>query len=298
MKSLKQFATNDTVADQTTAMASTPTPTPSQGEDTVASTTEPEGRTVSSEPRLAQQPGGHVLEGSESSTDSFVSTQENIEFVGTHHLLIGKVAQLEISLHEVTLERDSLQGLENEITLERDISRRLEDEVALKHDMLRRSENSTHEIALDCNELRRELDVSRRQLEAAHRNSATLERQMQDLHLKSLEGAKDLKRKVTNITARVKDHESGRDYTQAYQQGVWAGMQSQSYNEELLKQVEAYKALAAKWRNEAHGKGSEAVSRCWQASVDEAVRREREKDACVMKVLRDELTALKSKKEG
>jgi hypothetical protein len=293
-------------------MASTPTPTPPQGQGTTSSITEPEGRTVSSEHRLAQRPGGHVLEGSESSTDSFVSAQDNIESVGTQHLLIGKVAQLEISLRETTLERDNLRGLENEVTLERDKSRKLEDEItlerensrrlgneiALKHDMLRGSENSTREIALDCDKLRGELGVSRRQLDAAYRNSAILECQMQDLHLKSLEGAKDLKRKVTVLTAKVRDHESGRDYTQAYQQGVWAGTKSQPYTDELLKQVEAYKALAAKWRNEAYGKGSEAISRCWQASVDEAVRREREKDAFVMKVLRDELTTLKSKKEG
>jgi hypothetical protein len=293
---LKQFATNETVTDQITAMASTPIL--SQGQGTTSSITEPEGHTVSSEHRLAQQPGGHVLEGSESITDSFVSAQENTEPDGTHHFLNGKVAQLEISLRETTLERDNSRGLEDEITLERDNSRRLENEIALKHDMLRGSENSTREIALDYDKLRGELDVSRRQLEAAYRNGATLERQMQDFHLKSSEGAKDLKRKVTVLTAKVRDHESGRDYTQAYQEGVWAGMHSQSYTDDLLKQVEAYKALAAKWRNEAYGKGSEAVSRCWQASVDEAVRLEREKDAFVMKVLQDELTALKSKKEG
>jgi hypothetical protein len=283
-------------ADQTTAMA--PTPTPSQGQGTISSITEPEDHTASPEHRLAQRPDGNVPESSESSQDSFVSAHENIEPGDTQHFLIGKIAQLEISLRETTLERDTLRGLENEIALERDNSRKLKNEIALKHDLLRGSENSTREIALDCDKLRGKLDVSRRQLEAAYRNSATLERQMQDLHLNSSEGAKELKRKVTVLTAKVRDHESGRDYTQAYQEGVWAGMQSQSYTDELLKQVEAYKALAAKWRNEAYGKGSEAVSRCWQASVDEAVRREREKDAFVMKVLRDELTALKSKKEG
>jgi hypothetical protein len=162
-------------ADQTTAMA--PTPTPSQGQGTISSIMEPEDHTASPEHRLAQQPDGNVPESSESSQDSFVSARE---------------------------------------------------------------------IALDCDKLRGELDVSRRQLETAYRNSATLERQMQDLHLNSSEGAKDLKRKVTVLTAKVRDHESGRDYTQAYQEGVWAGMQSQSYTDELLKQVEAYKALAAK----------------------------------------------------
>ena len=281
-------------------MASTPTPTPSQEQGAISPITEQEDLTVSPRQSLAQQER-HRPRGSDSSEESFVSATESIRSSDTQQamtLLIGKVAQLEISLRETTLERDSLRDLENEIALERDKSRNLESEIALKHDMLRGSENSTREIALDCDKLRGWLDVSHRELEAARRDGATLERQMQDIHLKSLEGAKDLKRKVTELTAKVHDHEAGRDYTQAYQNGVWDGMQSQFYTSELLKQVEAYKAEAGKWRNEAHGKGSEAVSRCWQASVDEAVRREREKDALVMEVLRDEIIALKSKKQS
>jgi chromosome segregation ATPase len=295
MGSLRQFATEDTVAHQTTGMTSAATLPQWLG--SIASSTEPDDHTAPSE----QQPDGHRPGGSDSSEESFVSATESIPSSDTQQamtFLTERVAQLEISLQETTLERDELRDLENEITLERDKSQRLESEITLERDKLRGSENSTREIAIDCDRLRAELGVSRRQLEAAHRNSATLELQMQDLHLKSLEGAKELKRKVTELITRAHHLESGRDYTQAYQRRVWDGMESQFHISELLKQIEGYKAEAGKWRNEAYGKGAEAVSRCWQASVDEAVRCEREKDAFVMKVLRDEISALKSKKEG
>lgn len=299
-EALQQFTKNDTVANQTTGMASIPTPIPSQRQRITVPDLDAEDRIAPTEQHLAQQEG-HRLEGSDSSEESFDSALESIISNDTQRavaFLINRVAQLETSVRAITLERDSLQGLASEITSEREKLQSLESEITLERDKLRVSESSIREIALDHDKLRCELDMGRRQLETARRNSVTLERQVQDLHLKSLEGAKDLKRRVTDLTAKVRDHESGQDYTQAYQQGVRAGMRSQFYTDELLKQVEAYKAEAAKWRNAAYGQGSEAVSRCWQASVDEAVRREREKDAFVIKALRDEITALKSKKEG
>jgi hypothetical protein len=282
-----------------------------------ASNLEAEDRIAPTEQRLAQQARPR-LQGSDSSEESFVLAVESIRSSGTQQtttLLINKVARLEISTREITLERDGLRSLENEITLERDKSRRLENEnaldrdklrdleneVVLARDKLRKFETSTHENALQSNKLRGELDASRRQLEAARMNSATLERQMRDLHLKMSEGAQDLKRQVTDLNAKVQDHESGRAHAQAYQNGMMYTIQSQHATEErtiFMQQIAAYKAEADKWRMEAFGQGSAAISQCWQASVDEAVRREREKDAFVMKVLRDQLAALKSKKEG
>jgi hypothetical protein len=205
----------------------------------------------------------------------------------------------------VDLERGHLRRLESEITSEREKSQSLESESTLERDKLRQSESSTREIALDRGKLRGELDVSHRQLEAARRNIATLERQAHDLRSKMCEGDKGLKRQVADLTARVRNHESG--YAQTYRNGLLEGMLSLPFAYEkgvidervvLLQQVEAYKAEAAKWRMDAFRQGSETVSRCWQASVDEAVRREREKDAFVMEVLRDELAVLKSKQEG
>jgi hypothetical protein len=207
--------------------------------------------------------------------------------------------------NEVGLERGNSRRLENTITSEREKSQRLKSEITLERNKVRDSESSTREIALDRDKLRGELEVSRRQLEAARRNSATLERQARDLHFKRCEGNKGLKRQVADLTAKMRDHESG--YAQTYRNGVQEGMRSLPFAHlngvidervVLLQQVEAYKAEAAKWRMDAFRQGSETVSRCWQASVDEAVRREREKDVFVMEVLRDEIAVLKSKKEG
>ena len=64
----------------------------------------------------------------------------------------------------------------------------------------------------------------------------------------------------------------------------------------LLQQLERAQQEAQMWKNEAHGvAGNRAVSACWQASVDEAVRREREKDAFVIKALRDEISSLRGR---
>jgi chromosome segregation ATPase len=269
----------------------------------------PEDRTASLEQHLAKpdEPG---LEGSETSTDSFISAQGSIESGGTHSRRLEseitsereKSRRLE---NEVELERGNSRRLESEITSEREKSHSLESDITSEREKLRESESSTREIALDRDKLRGELDVSRRQLEAARRNSATLERQARDLHFKRCEGDKGLKRQVADLTAKMRDHESG--YAQTYRNGVQEGMRSLPFAHlngvidervVLLQQVEAYKAEAAKWRMDAFRQGSETVSRCWQASVDEAVRREREKDVFVMEVLRDEIAVLKSKKEG
>ncbi|KAK3619133.1 hypothetical protein LTR56_017611 [Elasticomyces elasticus] len=50
-----------------------------------------------------------------------------------------------------------------------------------------------------------------------------------------------------------------------------------------------------KWTAELVGQGNEAVTRSWQGSVDKAVQSEREKDAFVIKNLRDEIERLRRK---
>ncbi|KAK0309595.1 hypothetical protein LTR82_015083 [Friedmanniomyces endolithicus] len=68
---------------------------------------------------------------------------------------------------------------------------------------------------------------------------------------------------------------------------------------EMLHQaIERQEAEIQKWVREAMGRGSEAVSRSWQGSVDEAVRREREKDSWVIRGLRDEIARLSARTLG
>ncbi|KAK1811891.1 hypothetical protein LTR12_013734 [Friedmanniomyces endolithicus] len=68
---------------------------------------------------------------------------------------------------------------------------------------------------------------------------------------------------------------------------------------EMLHQtIERQEVEIQKWVREAMGRGSEAVSRSWQGSVDEAVRREREKDSWVIRGLREEIARLSARSLG
>ncbi|EME49938.1 hypothetical protein DOTSEDRAFT_20335 [Dothistroma septosporum NZE10] len=61
----------------------------------------------------------------------------------------------------------------------------------------------------------------------------------------------------------------------------------------LCQQLERAQHEAQKWRAEAMGYANDAVIRVWQGSVDEAVRREREKDAVTIDSLHAELEGLR-----
>ena len=62
----------------------------------------------------------------------------------------------------------------------------------------------------------------------------------------------------------------------------------------LMERIDGLEQEVQKWKGEAMGKGNEAVSRSWQGSVDEAVRREREKDSFVIKALTEEIEKLRA----
>lgn len=66
----------------------------------------------------------------------------------------------------------------------------------------------------------------------------------------------------------------------------------------LNQRIEMVEGEYHKWRNEALGKGSLSVSSVWQASVDEAVRKERTKDEYVIQDLRREIERLKAGKSS
>jgi len=63
----------------------------------------------------------------------------------------------------------------------------------------------------------------------------------------------------------------------------------------LLQTIQRQSYDIERWRGEAMRVSNESVSRSWQASVDEAVRREREKDAFVIKSLREEIEKLRNR---
>jgi hypothetical protein len=57
----------------------------------------------------------------------------------------------------------------------------------------------------------------------------------------------------------------------------------------IEEQIQGLNAEVTQWKAEAMRAGSETISRCWQSSVDEAVRREREKDSLVVATLAHQL---------
>ena len=66
----------------------------------------------------------------------------------------------------------------------------------------------------------------------------------------------------------------------------------------LLRVINDQAHEIEKWKGEAMGRGNEAVSRCYQTWVDEAVRREREKDAFVLKAKDVEIERLRARVEA
>ena len=64
----------------------------------------------------------------------------------------------------------------------------------------------------------------------------------------------------------------------------------------LLQRIEGQEKETQKWKNEAFGRANEAVSRCWRASVDDALKRERAKDSWVIVHLQDESQTLRTEK--
>jgi hypothetical protein len=115
--------------------------------------------------------------------------------------------------------------------------------------------------------------------------------------LRLSEGDSHLNQQVTTLEAEKRKLES--ELTEAYKRGQMDGLRTQLAQSErviLIQQVEAYKNEATKLKQEALGKGSDVLNTCWQASVDEAVRRKREGDSMVISALQAELAALKAEK--
>lgn len=160
-------------------------------------------------------------------------------------------------------------------------------------------EASEAALTLEQNRLQQESQQLQRKLDVQCRDGKALERQVHDLRLQRSEGDKKLKKQIAALTAQVNGHEDVR--LQAYQSGVIEGVRTQSTPTEraiMLQQADAYKAEAMRWKSEAFRQGSRVISQCWQASVDEAVRREREKDSAVIKALRDEIATLRAEKKA
>ena len=154
------------------------------------------------------------------------------------------------------------------------------------------------------NDLRHELEQARAQIsiqtahaEALQTKVEFLEQQLARQNGDLLKHIETLSKEVTD--ARLYEHTRSRDERNGH---VHASGKPRMLDQDpeivlLLERIEHQQLDIEKWKGEAMGSGNEAVSRSWQASVDEAVRMEREKDSFVIKSLRDEIERLKAERD-
>jgi hypothetical protein len=153
----------------------------------------------------------------------------------------------------------------------------------------------------DC---QRELEYTKQQLAIQTNLNETLRRTIWDLNRSVKEKHGQLQHDARMLSQELEDAHS---QEQLSLQHELAQLRFHFYNsgerESLVREIEDLRfELAAelyesqKWKDEAHGKGTKAISRCWQASVDEAVRKERESDSWLVRNLFDEIDMLKAEK--
>ncbi|KAK5136272.1 hypothetical protein LTR08_003879 [Meristemomyces frigidus] len=123
-----------------------------------------------------------------------------------------------------------------------------------------------------------------------------LEAEVKRLHGQLSHSHSDL-RKHNYSTSRELTDMRLREATRAQEESAGFSPDSHSRDAQekqyLLQTIQRQEHEIQQWKCEAMGCGSVAVSRSWQGSVDEAVRREREKDAFVVDALRREIEQLK-----
>ena len=178
----------------------------------------------------------------------------------------------------------------------------------LRRQEIRRLENVRETLVTDRDQLQYDLKDARSELEHARvqisiqtAHSDALQMKVQSLEQQLSLQHGDLHRQVHALSRELTDarmYKQTRAHTESdglAVQGRVADARGTQNSETalLLERIERQEREIQKWKAEAMGKGMEAVSRCWQGSVDEALRREREKDAYVIKALRKEIDRLK-----
>jgi hypothetical protein len=164
-------------------------------------------------------------------------------------------------------------------------------------DDLNQRDDTIRVLKLERDQFEKTLGNTRRQLNNMRSDKDSLDRQVRDLSLQISEGNPQLKRQVATLTAENRQLQA--DVIAAHHEGMMDGIRTQCATNErviLIQQIEAYKSEAAKWKQEALGKGPDLLNMCWQASVDDGVRRKREADSLAIGMLREENAALRAEK--
>ena len=181
------------------------------------------------------------------------------------------------------------------LLLRRHEIRRLE---GVREGLLNERDDLQHSLV----ESQAELEQVRQQISIQTAHNEALQVKMDTLEYSLKQQRGDLHKQIKDLSQEIAD---GRMYEQTRTRSELDGLVSTSnavgirgtysaQNALLLEQIEGQQLEIEKWKAEAMGRGNEAVSRSWQSSVDEAVRREREKDAFLIKALTEEIDRLKA----
>ena len=138
------------------------------------------------------------------------------------------------------------------------------------------------------------LDTARKQVDIQTRHTEALQIQVQEMTRQLQQHQPDLRSQVQKLSAELVDTKLQLDLLQ--RSAANSGSIEPDERTVLLQQLGRAIVDSEKWKAEAMERGNEAVSRAWQGSVDETVRREREKDAFVIKSLREEVEKLKAER--
>ncbi|KAI7236516.1 hypothetical protein KC330_g3710 [Hortaea werneckii] len=195
-----------------------------------------------------------------------------------------------------TLAKGELRRLDHERSITDRTRTDIDEAGEVKDAMLLLRKQEIKRLERLCEEQEQLTQRARQERDNAYAHTEKLQRQMsiQTDRIESLEAELKLVQHKLNQSSselRFQLDQAQRDLVDARR----VSLEQHLERERLLEFVRGQEGQIQRWKEEAMGRGNEAVSNCWQASVDEAVKREREKDGWLIKNLQEEISRLQSK---
>lgn len=165
--------------------------------------------------------------------------------------------------------------------------------LVLRRQEIRRLENEREALMVERDDLQGELRQAQQQISIQSAHGEALQAKVQALELQLSYSYSDLHRQNHQLSKELSDARIYEQTRPRLETDTGTAMVHKSETALLLERIESQQLEIEKWKGEAMIKANEAVSHCWQGSVDEAIRREREKDGFVIKALLEEIERLK-----
>jgi hypothetical protein len=165
----------------------------------------------------------------------------------------------------------------------------------LRKQEIRRLERTCEALISERDQHSKDLQESQMELEYAHQQMAIQANQIEVLQQKLVDQEAKLKQKPDQLREQVTKLSEDLKNAEVREHALKSQTPSIPEVDLLTEHIKRQEDEIMKWKEEAYGRGNEAVSRVWQDSVNEAVRRERQKDEEVIRSLHQEIESLKSK---